>query len=200
MPNWCSNNMVVYGSPTEVKDFRNKVLSAIQKAKTTKHWELYEIYTEFGYGEEVLENSYFGYNRGNIIDVSEIQEDKNECYFSVYYESAWSTMCEGFDYLLHNHYKTLAQVTLAEEEGNDVFINTDVTGKFFTEKYYVYVEDYDTYYCSTEEEVLKIINDWNDLKPKCKSIKDCYRLLQEDNEVGTTKQFISLHEYDNVAY
>ena len=198
MPNWCSNNMVVYGSPTEVKDFRQKCLNAIAAAQQTKHWGLYEIYVQFGYKEEEILNSHkLEYNRGHFDDVSNLHYvDDNTLSFSVYYESAWSPMIDGFNYLLANHYKTLKQVTLAEEGGCEIFINTDTKHLFFDEKYYVYVEDYDTYYLTNEEEVCKVINAWNDTKPKCNTIKECQKLLKEcQGYVGSKQRYIVLEEF-----
>ena len=198
MPNWCSNNMVVYGSPTEVKDFRQKCLNAIANAKVTKNWGLYEIYVQFGYEKDEILNSHkLEYNRGHIEDVSNLHyvDEKTLC-FNVYYESAWSPMIDGFNYLLANHYDTLRQVTLAEEGGCDIFINTDTQHRFFDEKYYVYVEDYDTYYLTCEEEVCKVINAWNDNKPKCNSVAECQKLLKQcEGYVGSTKQYIVLEEF-----
>lgn len=199
MPNWCSNSMVVYGSPTEIKDFYSKVKLAIQRGNENKHWHLYEIYAVFGYEEnEVLSSSDNGYIRGSIDDVTEIVNNDDESYFTVYYESAWSSMCEGFDWLLEHNYKTLKQVTLAEECGCEYYINTDKEHKFFQERYILDVVDYDIYYCSTIGEVFQELQKYLDTKKhfKSMSLRELERVLdQNDNELEGYQ--IYFHEYCN---
>jgi len=186
MPNWCCNQMVVYGSPTETKDFREKILSALKKAEKTSQWSLYTIYEEFGYErQKILEDDTLNYIRGTIEDVSNVHYDeKYGSYIHISYESAWSPMLDGFDYLLSHHYNTLKQVTLCEECGNCVYINTDKTGYFFEEKYCLYVEDIDTYYIASDEELVEIFNSFiKNEEEKCHSYAECVRYLQNHDDM-----------------
>lgn len=197
MPNWCYNNMVVYGTDyQEVKDFQNRLLEAQKKAEALGHWGLYQIYEEMGFKEqEILNSDSNGYIRGNFDYIqTTIHTHNGIFFFSVEYESAWGTMCEGFDFLL-KHYKTLKEVTLAEECGNCVYVNTDKEGLFFKEKYNVYVEDFDTYLCETEKEVIDILNSYiKNEEDKVETIDDCFQILEEnDGYIG--RQYISLNEY-----
>lgn len=181
MPNWCSNSMAVYGSPDELKDFRQKLLNAVEKGDKLNNWHLYQIYEEFGYSkEEILNSDKNGYIRGTIYGIGTIHNKQNYSYFYVEYDSAWSPMIEGFDYLLHKHYKTLNEETLAEECGNCVYVNTDKNGTFFAERYCVYLEDYDTYYLKTEKEVIDTINKYCDNK-QFHSLKECETFLDEND-------------------
>lgn len=201
MPNWCFNSMTVYGSPVEIKDFYKKLQNAWKKGDKLKHWHLYQIYEEFGYEkEEILGSDSNGYNRGYFDDIGEIVKISNEEWcFQLSYESAWGPMYEGFDWILKKHYKTLQQVTLAEETSNGVFVNTDVKGRFYPERYLVSIEDYDMFYCETEEEVIKIINDFIvDDEDRCETIEDCYNLLERNYgylNYGNSSRYTTINEY-----
>ena len=195
MPNWCSNSMVVYGSPTEIKDFYNKIQNAWKKGDKSKQWHLYQIYEEFGYEkEEILKSDRLGYIRGYFIDITEIEKPNDkEWYFSLYYDSAWGSMYEGFDLILKENYKTLKEETLAEETGCEVFINTDIHHKFFPEKYYLYVEDEDTYYCESDKEVVNIVNELLGSKAM-RNINQCFNLLKKTKNMIKDK-YVCLYEY-----
>ena len=185
--------MVVYGNPTELKDFRDKVLHAQEKGDELKHWHLYQIYEEFGYEEKFILNGEDnnGYIRGNIDYVDEIVEDKRGfSYLRIDYESAWSSMYEGFDWLLKRHYKTLKQVTIAEEFGCEVFINTDKDGLFFEERFILEAEDIDTFYAESKEQLIKVMNEEICKGDVCHSLQDCYDYIDSHDEL-----YISLHEY-----
>ena len=202
MPNWCSCTMAVYGSPAEVKDFKKKCELAIEKGNQLNHWHLYQIFEEFGYKEEDIlqgDNTYC-YNRGNIDDISDIEKlSETEDVVTIYYESAWDTMINGFDYLLSHHYKTLKSETIAEECGNEVYINTDRTGRFFKEKYVLYIEDWDSFYFDRGEEqkVVDTLNDYIErahLKfDKLETIRDCYDFIEDNDseDIG----YVSLNEF-----
>lgn len=198
MPNWCYNQMVVYGSPTEIKDFHDKLSKAKEKGDKLNTWHLYQIYEEFGYKkEEILESDSNGYIRGYFDSIDDIEvESKDVWFFRLEYESAWSSMYEGFDWLLSRHYKTLKQVTLAEEMGLEVYINTDTKGKFFPEKYYMYVEDYDTFICESDRELVEEFNKFIDEpKNKVNNAKDCFSYLEKHKNVIEGKYNTWLYEY-----
>lgn len=194
--------MAVYGSPAEVKDFKSKCELAVKEAKRFNHWDLYQIYEVFGYKEEdtLKGDNTYGYNRGNIEDISDIEKlSDTEDVVTIYYESAWDTMIEGFDYLLRHHYKTLKSETIAEECGNEVYINTDRTGRFFNERYVLYIEDWDNFYFDNGEEqkVVDTLNDYIErahLKfDKLKTIQDCYDFIEDNDpdDIG----YVSLNEF-----
>ena len=193
MPNWCSNSMVVYGSPTEVKDFYDKVKKAWSIGDTNRHWHLWELYQQFGHED----NEMVDYIRGSFIDISSIgQTSPNESYFSLYYESAWSPMIDGFDWILKTYYKTLKQVTLAEECGCEIYVNTDRTGRFFKEKYCFYVEDYDTFYFNTDKELVDKFNEFS--KKKATNVEECFQIVEFDSTLlgeNDEEYYVSLNEF-----
>ncbi len=140
MPNWCDVEMAISGSVAELKDFRKKWEKAYEEADKNHTWGTYEIYRMFGYQkEEILdENSGNGYIRGTLCQVSNVAECLNgKGFLIVSYEAAWRPMNKGFDWLFKKHYKTLSQVYVAEECGEEIYINTDEKGIFFPEKAFV---------------------------------------------------------------
>lgn len=73
MPNWCYNNMVVYGNPTEIKDFQSKMISAVKETEKTNHWGLFSVYKQFGYIDDKL-IEYFNYHLSDKDKVKTVQE------------------------------------------------------------------------------------------------------------------------------
>ena len=111
-------------------------------------------------------------------------------------------MYEGMDWLLKRHYKTLKQVTLAEECGMGIYINTDKDHEFFSERYVLDIVDYDYLYFDTEEEALKSINE---IVPKLSGIKNIKFdsitefdswLEERDGYIGPNEEYpTSFNEY-----
>ena len=71
------------------------------------------------------------------------------------YYSAWGDCHEFFDIILKERFPLLAEVTIAEECGNDVYINTDKEGRYYKERYFAEGENIDDHYCETLEEALE---------------------------------------------
>jgi len=74
--------------------------------------------------------------RGEILDIGEIETtfvEKLPC-FTIGTETAWSPTSEAWEAILEK-YKGIFTVYTAEELGNGIFINTDVQGYCFTDRY-----------------------------------------------------------------
>lgn len=69
--------------------------------------------------------------------------DTDPASFTVYYESKWYPTIEAWNLVLEPY--GVKQVTIAEEPGCDVYINTDKDGVFFIDKYMIdiYTEEND---------------------------------------------------------
>ncbi len=65
-------------------------------------------------------------------------------YIQIYYQSKWSPTIEAWDLAIEPY--GLEEVTIAEEPGCEVYINTDTDHVFFTDKYLI-----DIYYNGNEE-------------------------------------------------
>lgn len=128
MPNWCWNQTVFYGDNEKQKEIYNNV----RKKYLASEWPHIDLFfRELGCTEEELNNEFAV--RAHINDIRLL--DNGEIELS--YESAWCAINEVLDEILGKYHPQIKQVTLAEEAGCGVFLNTDVEGKYFTEHYYL---------------------------------------------------------------
>lgn len=187
-------DMVVSGEYSELLDLKQKLENAIKIARENKWWDLYTIYEQYGYKkDEILNDGNLGYIRGTIIDVMWNDDDKDALYIT--YESAWGPMIEGFDYILRKHYKTLTQVSLSEEMGMEIYINTDVEGTYFSQKWCIDIVDNDIVYCDSDDEAVKVLNNLGEKTGmKFETIKQWERNLEMLN--NHIDEFdVYLHEF-----
>lgn len=196
MPNWCSNEMVVYGPRSELVKFVELIKKARETAKETKHWELYDVFSLAGFNEEEMDK--LGWSRGYFDDdVPEIESKDGIDFVQVSFETAWSPMCEAWDELLRRRFPNLKQVTCAVECGCEVYVNTDVDKLFFPWSIFVdagydnsvFGEYYDGY-CDTREEALHKVNEW--LGKQFDSLEEAeeYVLADEDGD-----NWFNVHEF-----
>lgn len=127
MPNWCWNQTVFYGGKEKQKEIYNKIKNEVKSG--WPHIDLF--FKELGCTEEEL-NKEFAVS-AYINGISLLKNGELE----LCYESAWSPINETIDEILNKYLPHITQVTLAEETGCDVFLNTDFEGKYFTEHYYL---------------------------------------------------------------
>ena len=189
MPNWCYCEMAIYGAKENVERLAVDLRTAKEQAKELGNWDLYQIFEVCGkYKKDEILSGDLDYIRGTIEQEDFVVEDNDEeSYMYIYYESAWGPMIEGWNRILEKY--NLKQVTSAEECGNQVYINTDIECKFFSHKYILdieyqgdaYREYFDVYidlisYCERLFKVkLKGLN-FEDLQEKVEE------LVEEDNE------------------
>lgn len=127
MPNWCWNQTVFYGDKEKQKEIYNKIENEVKSG-----WPHIDLFLkELGCTEEEL-NKEFAV-RAHINGISLLKNGELE----LCYESAWGAINEVIDEILEKYQPQIEQVTLAEETGCDVFLNTDIEGKYFTEHYYL---------------------------------------------------------------
>lgn len=87
----------------------------------------------------------------------------------------------------------------AEEPGNGVYINTDIKGDFFPERYLLEIEgvpehrNFESYYMSDKKEVIDTVN--RIFGTKLKAIKEVKEFLEEKRQEYSG--WISFHEYDS---
>jgi hypothetical protein len=129
MPNWCSNVIAFYQ-----EDGGNYLLAAfyadIQKFNDYKNadgnsseWIGHWLQSNKVDTEEM-------YSRGYFTDC-ELFDD----HVRVYMETAWSPIPEVWDVMAGKY--GLRYVYVAEECGCEVYVNTDIYGRFFTERYII---------------------------------------------------------------
>ena len=152
MPNWCDCSMVIYTDDESKKDNIQKVYNLLAEqlkrgrqieeenrtlpASQRKHlhWDTYEVYKTLcpELTEEEICGGNLYYIRGTIFDV---RLDEIDNTIHVGYETAWEPMTEGWGILLAKY--GLKQVTIAEEPACEVYVNTDIDGRWFKDRYII---------------------------------------------------------------
>lgn len=192
MANWCFSTTVIFGDKKQLeilkKDFDNSLSNnpKFKKVKTDfgNYW-LGNIFLGVGYSlEEVLDYNII-YCRGEICDYHFEEEHIN---FN--YESANRPIYKYIDKMLKEKYPGLKQVTISEEPGFEIFINTDTEGLFFKDKYYLDCcinERYpDFRYFETEKGFVEYFNDFfgtsfNSYKEIDKNLSEISEKYEEDD-------------------
>lgn len=161
MANWCYTDFTFTGKEEEVRDFCNKIKSFISKERVQN-----------GFGNDWLGNIVdgFGFNwnkidcRGRALSVTEVEKYLSEAKFSVNVMTTWRPMIKMWDKIIEKYYPSVKYVFIAEEPGNEVFINTDEEGTFYKDRFCLELdlpEKYNcesTYYCTSEEGVVGTLN------------------------------------------
>ena len=151
MPNWCSTDYTIFGSEEKVRKAHDVVQEALQTVyvDADKGW-LGNLLYYFGDYEEGTT-----YCRGFVQDVGDVVADGNESSFSIAVEDAWGP----HEYPIENLCRKfgLQYVYCAEEPGCDVFVNTDISGKYYPQQYVL--DDFNEYYeyFDTEKELLDFV-------------------------------------------
>lgn len=154
MPNWCSTTYAFKGKGLEA--FKTKFNEVMDKLVENNDHSCYifleDLLDAYGYDKDspARQNSF---SRGWITYYQD-----NGSWLTVDTEDAWGPQTDAFDIILAD-YPDVDYVFIAEEPGCEVFLNTDLTGEYFDDKYYVeYIRDesYDVERFPTIEKA----NDW----------------------------------------
>jgi hypothetical protein len=115
---------------------------------------------------------------------------------SIWYETAWNPEFERIDEILEKYEPSIKEVTLAEELGNLIFINTDKEKKYFKDEYYL---DITTYSESQYGEHYNDIKYHENLETVVEELKDIFKIEKQIlNYDEVTKLITELSKDDNV--
>lgn len=183
--------MVVVGEKTELLDLKEKIEKAMKAENNSDFNSFFHFIKSLGYGDGFYDSHSF---RGHFTDAHISTTDDGKTTLYVYYESAWLPCVDAFDQILSERYTTLTEFTKAEEEGCEIFINTDATGKYFPERYLIYVEndsgDCEYAYGETLDESLKTLN--ADLDTSYKTVEEAEEQIVKNGGVFDIHEFRSL--------
>ena len=184
MPNWCSTSYCIHGPKNAVEDARKFILKALadapmKDASSPNSW-LGQIVIACG---EEYENVSC---RGWIQDITEIEEQDidNEVisYFYIYSEDAWGPNPEVFELMLKKKFSGcgLKLCFLAEEPGCCVYVNTDNSGRFLSDKWVL--DDFNSFheYFEADEDLIDFLN--REFKAGCDSLDEVYEFVKKANE------------------
>ena len=143
MANLCNNTMYIFAENSAGAANLKKVYKIIKQGEELDNSvyriasELRDDLTEAELDREIRQCGLNQECRGWLIDVeyNKATEANKKEYIRVDYESKWSP-CLALWHVALKPYG-LKQVTLAEEPGCEVYVNTDEKGIFFPEKYVV---------------------------------------------------------------
>lgn len=221
MANLCNNTMRIFAEDSTGAANLKKVYEIIKRGEELNNSvyriasELREDLTEEELDAVIEKSDSIQECRGSLIFVEYTQATENDDreYIQVDYESKWTPCLALWDIALEPYH--LKQVTLAEEPGYEVYINTDKSGKYFPEKYVVDLcvegldelgnpnveDDYYTEYYESKEEATKDLSRFFGKKFKDFSEVETYfeelRKIKEENDLDYW--YITFLEYDKEA-
>lgn len=207
MPNWCSTVIEFEGKPSMIKDFHEKISIYTDKS-----------FVKTDFGASWLGNVLYGFNmedridnddpalnircRGEISGIDAIIEiNENKSTFMLYTETAWCPMIKMWTEIIKKYYDNAIAIYWRAEECGSCLYETNSIAHFPYERYCIelcYNDDWSTEYASTEEDSLKIINDFlkksnlptgDDLE----DFRDC------EYEKVDKSIYIYLHELEEVS-
>ena len=160
MANYCSNSVAFYSEDNERLDAFRKLM--VESFRESRHGTVRDFAIKCGYSqEEVIQ---FTDGRDTFVDIAdELSEKEGVFYFIVQTESAWSPNVEVFVKVIREKFNDDFGIEYCSEEpGVAIYINTDVEGFFFPDRYYLdscINNEYETEYFETKQEVLCWIKD-----------------------------------------
>lgn len=187
MPNWCNTSYKFVGDKEEIADLYNKLQSLN---------DMPEPLVENGFGKLFLGcvvNLFGGdwkeiYCRGEI-DYMEICGDSM---IQLSTMTAWGDVPEVWDFVCKN-YPSIKYYYLAEEGGLCYYVNSDTTGEYFPEKYYVLHAEGYSEYLDDDEELLEYIAEKIGAA-EIESIDQLDQLLERYNKEHANEE-IYYHEF-----
>ena len=199
MPNWCTTSYAFRGNKNEIRDFSNKIKSFTSKERVPNdfgdNW-LGNIVDGFGFnwGEIPCKGSITYFNPDDVPERLELST-----------ETAWNPLTEMWDKIIEKHYPSITYVLIAEEPGMGIYINTDLTGDDFSERFNVDLKlppKYnplceDGFYADCEEELVEMLN--NIFHRKYKSYKQCKKRLSKEfkkKEYRDKGYSLTIHKYE----
>lgn len=212
MPNWCATNIYFYSeNKKEISDFCEKLTQFIKVPAHDKihasgsNW-LGNMLCYAGYDYDKVVDGLYGYCRGWVQYIGDVEENSDYFAFAVDVEDAWGPHIEPWRYVLDglNPNNTIKIAWVAEEPGCEVYVKYDPDGLFFGDYEYnmdCYAEDDEAFDrfpelrdgCDiyTAEELMKIF-DLPDMDAVMKRAELINQALDDDYDYG----YITIHRYE----
>jgi hypothetical protein len=151
MPNWCATTVVFYGEQANLEQLWADWNEALKdnSVKSDIGW----LGKLLVYKGEEYKNIYC---RGFLADVPHLEQGR----LTVYSNDAWAPMFNFYNWVAECY--QVEYVLIAEEPGCQVYINTDVEGKYFPERYFL--DAYIIKDCKKMDELLTVLSELSDIK------------------------------------
>lgn len=184
MPNWCATSIVFYSFDRGQIEKLHKIIFEMNKTGRIEN----------GFGNLWLGNFVdkcgLDYNdvycRGMITYFDDARvDDDGRWYLIIYQDDAWYPITEVWDLFLAWCCPDVKYVYCAEEPGCEIYINTDTSGLFFSDKYMVewYDEDdwiTDSDYLESDDALLSFAKE---MGFETNSVSDALEYLDSRNDV-----------------
>jgi len=144
MPNYCDNRIGFICDEANTKDLKQLYDILYTIFNTSYHCK--NGFGESWLGRVALEH---GLNvneipcKGEILDVGDLDED--EIHFKIFIESHWRVNVELWDAVV-KQYTGIRYVYISDEPSGGIYINTDIEGVCFPEKYIIFANMSDSSY------------------------------------------------------
>lgn len=185
MANWCFTNYVIEGDPNEVADLYRKLTNLLEQEDGDyfeKHW-LGNIAELFGKSPKEIGC------RGSFDSLEFI----DGCiHFNT--ETAWADCSELWDFVCAQ-YKSVRHYYRAEEGGCCYYATNDKDGKYFPERYLLYISNDDNYYFEQLDEALELASE--KLGQELKTIAEVESAICKHNE-DDPDDWMSFSEFEVV--
>ena len=159
MANYCSNNIKVYG---ENKAIIETCLNQF-KGKESGSDLFQNICSEEIIKKERENGNVLFDGRTAVYGIGDKVEKKGDLYyFDLWIESPWSPIIEDLNNTVHEYISTkISAVGTAEECGMEIYINTDMDGLFFDDRYGYddFEGKFDAQNFSSEEDLVNYVNE-----------------------------------------
>jgi len=138
MPNWCYNQVMLYGEPKQLEKVWLYIKKAYEnEAATSRKW-LNRLIIAAGLNHEDYSCRGWIVNLDDEGDYTPGIDDS----FKLDFESAWNPAMSAIDIAIRVALKDYAEPDvsyelMAEEPSEGIFINTDTEGVYFKERYYL---------------------------------------------------------------
>ena len=197
MANLCINSIVFYSSDREALSVLR--IYIIGTMAPFGSGEVRDLLIKLGYQKREAEE--LAQARNSIVHCNEVEKLDDGAYYLMFQtESAWVPHVEPFEHLLKTRYANrIKMVYCSEECGMEVYVNTDVQGIFFPERFLVdcsYKGEYYTLYLDTYKEVIEWVHE---IFPQAKVSldSDIYEVEQAvEPYAGEGDDYFRLYEFD----
>ena len=223
MANYCSNTIKFFCDPSNaevLEEFRKLIEDFCKEDKYNQLFKFAEmIEGVYGFKIEDLSNNFDGRDTIDYFD-TEIDEwtykdakgnDVDIVFFTVDIESAWAPVLPSLDLILKTvpRFSVISYEAICEEPGMEIYINTDVLGKFFDCRYRIAIfEDNSLSYedflsvDETEKELEALIKNFGDDSNKAWLERTKPTLEYHDTEIwiNVMAKYISSNGLANLDY
>lgn len=201
MANWSNNTSVIlsYKKNNEnlkkVYDTIDEIIADTRNGKCD-NWETFELYSRLtDLTEDEILNGGLGYIRGHFTDA---HFDEYQQVITLEWETAWEPMIEGLEYLLKSY--GLYSYTIAEEPGQKVYVNTDVTGLYFPDRFLFDAYDEESgistkEYFETEAKAVEFVRDYLGRSRGVNSFKEAEAVIEKYNKKQKGYSYIAFEEF-----